>query len=168
MFLGTTSTVQAQAINSGAPSNPFPHDTNTYAYGVMPSTARATMDAAVSQMYLNWYAHAVTSGGTLRNGGGSACAGCLRVFRVENGNDTVSEGIGYGMLIAVMMGDQTLFNGLYTYAKQWIPDTGNDYVMDWQLSSTGTFENGASSQNGATDADEDIAMALLMANKQWG
>ena len=38
-----------------------------------------------------------------------------RVVRPENQNDTVSEGIGYGMLIAVYMGDRTLFDGLYAY-----------------------------------------------------
>ena len=30
-------------------------------------------------------------------------------------NSTVSEGIGYGMLLAVYMNDQTLFDGLWKY-----------------------------------------------------
>ena len=39
----------------------------------------------------------------------------IRVIRPENQNDTVSEGIAYGMLIAVNMGDKTLFDNLYAY-----------------------------------------------------
>ena len=41
--------------------------------------------------------------------------GPTRVVRPENGNDTVSEGIGYGMLLSVYMGDKTLFDALYSY-----------------------------------------------------
>ena len=33
--------------------------------------------------------------------------------RPENGNDTVSEGIAYGMLFAVYMGDKATFDGLW-------------------------------------------------------
>ena len=41
----------------------------------------------------------------VNNGGG------LRVQRPENGNDTVSEGIAYGMLMAVYMDDKATFDG---------------------------------------------------------
>ncbi|MDP9151430.1 MAG: glycosyl hydrolase family 8, partial [Myxococcota bacterium] len=40
-------------------------------------------------------------------------AGGFRVQRPESNNDTVSEGIGYGMLIAVSMNDQPRFDGLW-------------------------------------------------------
>ena len=42
----------------------------------------------------------------------------MRVQRAENGNDTVSEGIGYGMLAAVYMGDQTTFDGSWPTRKR--------------------------------------------------
>lgn len=90
-----------------------------------------------------------------------AAGGGLRVQRPENGNDSVSEGIAYGMLIAVYMNDRALFDGLFNY---WTsnPAAGAGTpgpLMTWQI------PGGAGS---ATDADEDAAFALLMAAKQWG
>ena len=157
-FLMSSSTALAQNINSGTPKYPFPHTAQIpYVAGMtsMPNVqTQAAMNSAVSQMYVSWYQNAVTSSGTV-------CGGCLRVFRNTNGNDTVSEGIGYGMLFAVEMADQTLFNGLFNYAHQFW-DSNN--VMNWQITSGGTVE----SSGGATDADEDMCMALLMADAQWG
>jgi len=86
-----------------------------------------------------------------------------KVIRPENGNDTVSEGIAYGMLIAVNMNDQTLFDSLYSYWKGHAA-TGN--LMTWCIPAGG----GSCSASGgsATDADEDAAYALLQAGKAWG
>jgi endo-1,4-beta-D-glucanase Y len=87
--------------------------------------------------------------------------GGLRVQRPENSNDTVSEGIAYGMVFAVYMADKTTFDGLWTYAKSHRDGNG---LMNWHIDSGGsTVGNGA-----ATDADEDMAFALVMADKQWG
>src|SRR5579871_699531 len=41
--------------------------------------------------------------------------GSLRVIRPENNNDTVSEGIGYGMLLSVFAKDKQTFDGLFAY-----------------------------------------------------
>ena len=78
---------------------------------------------------------------------------------------TVSEGIAYGMLIAVYMGtkdDQMLFDDLWKYSQAHLNGNG---LMNWAIASDGT---GVTGTGGATDADEDIAFALLMADKQWG
>ncbi|HXU00508.1 MAG TPA: glycosyl hydrolase family 8 [Polyangia bacterium] len=91
----------------------------------------------------------------VNNGGG------LRVQRPENSNDTVSEGIAYGMLMAVYLVDKTTFDGLWAYAKAHKNGKG---LMNWHIDANGgTVGNGA-----ATDADEDMAFALMMADKQWG
>ncbi|HXJ21525.1 MAG TPA: glycosyl hydrolase family 8 [Polyangia bacterium] len=86
----------------------------------------------------------------------------LRVQRPENGNDTVSEGIGYGMLAAVYMGDKATFDGLWTYTKTHLDGNG---LMTWCIPSGGS--GSCSGSGSATDADEDIAFALLMASDQW-
>jgi endo-1,4-beta-D-glucanase Y len=87
----------------------------------------------------------------------------LRVQRPDQNNDTVSEGIAYGMLISAYMGDRTTFDGLWAYAKQHLDSYG---LLNWHLNADGTI---ASDGNGsATDADEDIAWALLVAYAQWG
>ena len=75
-------------------------------------------------------------------------------------NSTVSEGIGYGMLIAVYMDDQALFDGLWLYEQQHLDGNG---LMNWAPQGSGAQCGGA-----ATDADEDMAFALVMADAQWG
>ena len=87
-----------------------------------------------------------------------------KIIRPENGNDTVSEGIGYGMLIGVFMNDQPLFDTLWAYAKAH-PSNKNDGLMTWCIPSGQT--GSCSGSGSATDGDEDMAYALLMASKQW-
>ena len=89
------------------------------------------------------------------------------VVRPENANDTVSEGIAYGMLIAVNMNDQTLFDSLYAY---WNAHIAAGTLMTWCIPGGGGGTGSACSASGgsATDADEDAAFALLMADKAWG
>jgi endo-1,4-beta-D-glucanase Y len=105
----------------------------------------------VSQAYDNWKAAFVVASGS-----------SLRVQRPENGNDTVSEGMGYGMLLAVFMNDKPTFDGLWAFVQSHLDGNG---LMNWcQMPNGATSCSGA---NAATDGDEDIAYALLMANKQW-
>jgi endo-1,4-beta-D-glucanase Y len=79
-------------------------------------------------------------------------------------NSTVSEGIGYGMLLAVYMNDQTLFDDLWQYEQQFLDQYG---LMDWNIKADGSGPT-SGGLGPATDADEDMAFALLMADKQWG
>jgi len=87
--------------------------------------------------------------------------GSMRVQRDSDGNDTVSEGISYGMLFAVYMNDKTTFDALWKYEQKHLDMRG---LMNWHISNTGT----TAGANSATDADEDMAFALVMADKQWG
>jgi endoglucanase len=89
--------------------------------------------------------------------------GGQKVIRPENGDDTVSEGIAYGMMIAVYMDDKALFDGLYTYWKAHL-HSGTP-LMTWCIPAGA---NSCSASGGtATDSDEDAAFAMLMASKQW-
>jgi endo-1,4-beta-D-glucanase Y len=85
-----------------------------------------------------------------------------KVIRPENGNDTVSEGIGYGMLLAVFVNDQTTFDALWAFAKSHNDGHG---LMTWCVPGSGS--GSCSGGGSATDGDEDMAFALLMASKQW-
>jgi endo-1,4-beta-D-glucanase Y len=87
-------------------------------------------------------------------------------------SSTVSEAIGYGMLIAVYMNDQQLFDDLWKYEQGHLgkcpPNPGACpamQLMDWNISADGSTSLGT---GGATDADEDMAFALVMADRQWG
>ncbi len=86
-----------------------------------------------------------------------------RVIRPEDGNDTVSEAIGYGMLLAVYFNDQSLFNDLWTYEQAHLA-TG-DLMTACVPAGTGSCSGGSGTE---TDADEDMAFALIEAGKRWG
>lgn len=118
---------------------------------------RAYRNSDVEKAYARWKVDMVTSSGA---------GGHLRVRRPSEPtlekDSTVSEGIGYGMLIAVFMGDQMLFDELWKYERLWLDGNG---LMDWYISADGTQRLGTGA---ATDADEDMAYALVMADRQWG
>ena len=85
-------------------------------------------------------------------------------------DSTVSEGIAYGMLIAVYMDDQALFDDLWQYSQLWLDDHG---LMYWYVDPTGTeacpgLDPAEGACGAATDSDEDIAWALLEAERRWG
>lgn len=87
-------------------------------------------------------------------------------IRYDAEAETVSEGIGYGMLIYVYMANETntqcqeRFDKLYAYYKKWSNGNG---LMNWKING---FES-VKEYNAATDADLDVALALCLAAKQW-
>jgi len=117
------------------------------------------LNSDVEAAYAKWKNDLVTT---------SNAGGYMRVQRTATDgidacrplNSTVSEGIGYGMLLAVYMNDQTLFDNLWLYEQQNLDQNG---LMNWAPDGSGNSCGGA-----ATDADEDMAFALLMADRQWG
>jgi len=114
-------------------------------------------NAEVRAAYERWKRDTVTADGA---------GGHLRVQRPDEPGleprSTVSEGIAYGMLMAVYMDDQPLFDELWKYEQLWLDDNG---LMDWYIDAAGTERLGTGA---ATDADEDMAFALVMADRQWG
>ena len=95
----------------------------------------------------------------------------------------VSEGDGYALLAAAIFADQKTFNGLY----MWIHDirfsgvkrfrdggtrglNANDFAGPYLAAWKDKTFNAAygSDSHSATDGDVDIAMAMLIAYKQWG
>lgn len=73
----------------------------------------------------------------------------------------VSEGIAYGMLITVAVGDRPAFDGLW---KHYEDRRNGNGVMHWRYNPCGD----RSGDNGASDADLDAAMGLLLAESRWG
>jgi endo-1,4-beta-D-glucanase Y len=88
-----------------------------------------------------------------------------KVVRPENGNDTVSEGIGYGMLLSVYFNDQPTFDALWSYSQQHLAGaTMGPHLMDWCVPAGGGSCNNTGGT--ATDADEDMTFALFEAGKR--
>lgn len=123
-----------------------------YACGMLLAPDRETALKALDKAYESWRRIYVT---------GEGANGQLRIRRPEDQDDTVSEGIAYGMLIAAYHGDRAIFDGLLGYARRYFDGNG---LMHWKIASDGRVRgNGA-----ATDADEDLAMSLLVADRLWG
>lgn len=138
----------------------FPYPQNkTYLGGTKPNNVSATAmsDAALSS-YNTWKTNFVTSSG--------AC-GYRRVkfdfyaggLGSTDGSTTVSEGIAYGMLLSAYAADATLFSDLWNYYKKNLNSNG---VMHWKI-----VNCGVTGANGASDAELDVAMALIVASYQW-
>ena len=81
---------------------------------------------------------------------------------------TVSEAIGYGMLITALMADKDseskkYFDGLNSFRKRF-PSSINPAFMCWKIP-----PNEKPGKNDcATDGELDIAYALLLAHERWG
>ncbi len=131
------------ALPSSGGAHPLQESPTINARCTKPVRANAKM---LGVAYDNWKTKFVTAAG-----------GGLRVRSPEMNDVSVSEGIAYGMLIAVYMDDKALFDGLWTYWKS-NGATSDGPLMTWEVpGGSGT----------ATDADEDAAFAMLMASKQW-
>nr|WP_242987747.1 glycosyl hydrolase family 8 [Anaerobacterium chartisolvens] len=141
---------------SGNDAIPFPYNAS-YPYGLSSLTDNpAAANSLLLSEWEHWKSAHITSSGA---------RGFKRVQRDPSTNyDTVSEGLGYGMLLAVYFGEQQLFNDLYGYVKCYFNSNG---LMGWRIDANGNIvgENG---KDAATDADEDIAVSLVFAHKKWG
>jgi endo-1,4-beta-D-glucanase Y len=70
----------------------------------------------------------------------------------------VSEGVGYGLLMAVMIDDQRTFNVIFVAAEKTLRDAATG-LFHWRADNSGNITGYGS----ATDADQDIALALIYA-----
>jgi endo-1,4-beta-D-glucanase Y len=119
----------------------------------MPPAGANVADAAAA--YAKWKTDLVVS----------EANGRFRVRRPNSSgavaNSTVSEGIAYGMLLSVYAGDQPTFDGLWLYSQDHLDA---NKLMNWYIGPDGsTLGSGA-----ATDGDEDMAFALIVADARWG
>ncbi|MCB9554276.1 MAG: hypothetical protein H6705_20800 [Myxococcales bacterium] len=119
------------------------------------------LDAVTAAFYAQWKARYLVPG----------CAAGERRVRTAPATRafTVSEGQGYGLLIAAMMAGhdpeaQAIFDDLYRYARAH-PSRIEPRLMAWAQDENCRDVDGA---NAATDGDLDIAYALLRADRQWG
>jgi len=133
-----------------APKFPFPQD-QKYPNGIKPAGANHNdVQAAYTIFLKNYYEE----------------SGTMARIKWDTPAQTVSEGIGYGMLIMVYMDNtanntQAKFDKLWNYYKNFV--NGNGF-MHWKINGF----SGAAEMNGATDGDLDVALALCLAYYQWG
>jgi len=143
---------------------PFPYNAD-YAYGIRPplkSTTNDDIQAVYEDWLTNYYSDCSDGSARVKwTDPAASAAGCS-----ADGGCTVSEGIGYGMMILVYMDNganntQAKFDKLLKYYKKF-PDSKG--LMKWLIDGC----NSAKKDGGATDSEMDVIFALIMANKQWG
>lgn len=156
-------TVPGSIPEISLPRHPFPQHI-LYAPGTIRPNHRtqAEQDQDVIAFYEHWKASYLMSAGT--NGDGRP------LYRVSFGstdpNRTVSEGMGYGMIITTLMAGydpqaQVYFDGLWLFARLH-PSDIDARLMGWQV------PVGADGNDSAFDGDADMAYGLLLAEAQWG
>ncbi len=143
------------------PKIPFPaHTAYTVEY-MLPSYEITVLDNFVKDYYLKWKERYVKK----------CDDGYYVDFSDENPNyATVSEAMGYGMMIEVYMAGydkdaQEIFDGMFDYYKAH-PSSINPNLMAWRQRSDCTTAEG--DDDAASDGDIDVAYALVLADRQWG
>ncbi len=154
---GATASSSAGSAGASTPAGsaafPFPQNVKSQ-YCVYPTNYDTDRARAA---YKAWYDATITADGA---------GGFLRVKKPDSGSvigSTVSEGIGYGMILAVYMNDQNLLDNLWKYEQSHRNANG---LMDWEIGPDNQLTSGG--KGAATDGDEDMAWALIMADRQWG
>jgi endoglucanase len=135
---------------SAAPKYPFPQSVK-YAYGILPS--EISIDQ-VQACYTDFNTRLYEESGDKAR------------IKWDTETMTVSEGIGYGMIIMVYMDNatnntQAKFDKLWKYYNNFLDGNG---LMNWKI----TGFSSANQMNSATDAELDVAVGLMEAYKQWG
>lgn len=138
---------------------PFPQSDSKYKYGI---TASNPNNSKIQSLYKEWVSHYYEESGNLAR------------IKFDTPGETVSEGIGYGMLILVYMDNSSnktkeMFDKLYNYYQKFSVSGG--YLMSWKINGFSGVANTCGSngcQGSATDGDLDVALALCLAAKQWG
>jgi len=153
------------AAFAAPPSHPFPQHTAYAAGSARPSNFSADqLDRETAAFYDQWKQRRLIP---------AATAG--EYFVAFEGEDkkedrdviSVSEGHGYGMILSAFMAGhdpeaQSHFDGLFRFYLGH-PSKNNPRLMSWRQT-----KHDSKREDSATDGDLDIALALLLADRQWG
>lgn len=88
-------------------------------------------------------------------------------YMLDTGNnDARTEGMSYGMMIAVQMDRKDIFDRLWLFAKTYMYHNEGKYkgYFAWSVSTDGT----KNAEGPAPDGEEYFAMALFFASRRWG
>lgn len=92
----------------------------------------------------------------------------LAYIDAVDSKDIRTEGVSYGMTIAVMMDRRDVFDKLWKFAKTRMQNTKGSAkgYFAWQLSSTAPYS--IIDPNPAPDGEEYLVTSLFLASKRWG
>jgi len=141
------------SVASGAVNFPYPQESN-YSNGAIVTTSGAS--SALKSKFESFF------GSHYENSSDNT----MGRIKFDDTQYTVSEGIGYGMLMMVYFSDasrsyQAEFDRLWKYYNNFLNKNG---LMNWKIQGFTTVNQ----MNAATDAEFDVAFALEMAYYQFG
>jgi uncharacterized repeat protein (TIGR01451 family) len=172
-------------INSGNPRFPFPQFKNyqhasgttlqTLASQNSPGVPHAEMEQRMRDAYRILLNNTMFTGDAV---------GGVNYIRMDNTTCTCAEGYGYFLLAMAYMGDKTNFDRMWMFvhdnsivhARRYLDGQINapGKLYSIGLSGAGNYGSpvatagGSANGDAAADGDVDIALALMMANMQWG
>lgn len=88
-------------------------------------------------------------------------------YMLDTGNnDARTEGMSYGMMMAVQMGRKDIFDRLWLFSKTYMQQSSGKYegYFAWSVATDGK----KNAEGPAPDGEEYYAMALFFAGKRWG
>jgi cellulose synthase (UDP-forming) len=85
-----------------------------------------------------------------------------RVISPDEGQITTSEGQSYGMLRAVWQNDHVAFERIWRWTQRHLQTRRDDHLFSWKW-----YGGRVLDRNSATDADSDIALALILAANRF-
>ncbi len=89
-----------------------------------------------------------------------------RIIDYDRNGITTSEGQSYIMLESIVIGNKEVFNISYKWAKDNLQRNDGLFAWLWGKNLNGEYK--VLDENSASDADCDIAFALLLAYEKWG
>jgi endo-1,4-beta-D-glucanase Y len=131
--------------------------------GRSPQEVTARIDAAYQQLF-----HGDPDTQTVYYSAGNNGNGPLAYLSDINNNDVRSEGMSYGMMIAVQLNRKAEFDALWNWAKTYMyreePGHPGRGFFSWSMRTDGT----PNSEMPAPDGEEYFAMSLYFAAGRWG
>jgi endoglucanase len=85
----------------------------------------------------------------------------------HNQNISTSEGQAYAMLRSVWVRDRSTFDKTYLWAKQNLQQHRTDHLFSWRWGKRDNGAWGSLDETVASDADQDIALALILYHHIW-
>jgi oligosaccharide reducing-end xylanase len=164
LILGAAPVALAQKLDDGNGAFHTGRYRDLFAeHGHPPAEIQAKIDRAFQQLF-----HGDAFSERVYFEAGSNANGPLAYITDWANNDARSEGLSYGMMIAVQLDKKHEFDALWNWSNTYMlitdPKNPNIGYFAWSMNTDGTPR----STGPAPDGEEYYAMALLFAARRWG
>ena len=132
-------------------------------HGHAPAEIQAKINDAFASLF-----HGDAATQTVFYAGGANSNGPLGFIYDANNRDVRSEGMSYGMMIAVQLNKKPEFDAIWNWARSYMFHSGSNHpafgYFSWSVQTNGA----ANDEMPAPDGEEYFATALYFASARWG